>query len=347
MSMLFIFLVITLLVSAVSYYLMRIAKPLGLIAHPGGHRKHDHATPLVGGIAIVIGLFFGVFVFTNDVVNLLPSLALLCVVGVIDDRYKLPSWSRFLAQALAILLMVKLTGVQLTSLGFLVSNNELYLDGWSVPLTIFASIGVINAINMSDGMDGLAGSLLILVLVVLSLSTNQHSELLLVSIASIAGFLVWNFRLFRQRASIFMGDAGSTALGLLMAFLLISLTQQPTRELPPVSALWFMALPLFDAVTVLVLRPLRGQSPFAADRIHYHHLFERSGLSVNLRLLCILFIQAVFITVGYLMLKNDIAEYYQFYIVIEQIHKSHEMCHLCEGPLQNQHPSQKCLPCLK
>ena len=312
-ALLFVVFIVTLISC---YCFMRIAEPLGLIAYPGEHRQHDGATPLVGGIAIFIGLVCGVMVLANDATSLLPSLLLLCLAGVIDDRFKLPSWSRFVVQALAVLLMIEYTGVQLTSLGFLVSTNELALNTWSVPLTVFACIGVINAVNMSDGMDGLAGSLLLLVLIALALKTDSHHELILVTGVSIIGFLVWNLRLFRSNAAVFMGDAGSTMLGLVMAFLLISATQSITpaaqSELRPVSALWLLALPLFDAVSVLLLRPLRGQSPFSADRIHYHHLFERLGWSVNGRLLCILFAQSTFIFIGYSIHHYGVAESYQF-----------------------------------
>ena len=296
-----------------AYLLIRLAQPFGLIAEPGEHRKHTQPTPLVGGIAILFGLLVGILLFASQWLLLLPSLVLLCIVGVLDDRFKLPSWTRFVAQAIAVLLMINLTGVQLTGLGALVSANEVILNRWSVPLTIFACIGVINAVNMSDGMDGLVGSLLILVLLALLFSTQASASLIIIAIASIAGFLVWNIRLFKSKAMLFMGDAGSTVLGLLMAFLLVKSTQAPLMEMPPVTALWYLALPLFDAVTVLILRPLRGQSPFSADRIHYHHLFTRVGLSVNQALLCILLIQAFFIGVGYFMNANGIAQHYQFY----------------------------------
>lgn len=309
--MIFILVFVVSLIAA--YLLICAAKPLALIAYPGEHRQHNQATPLVGGIAIFIGLLIGIISVADDAINLLPSLVILCLVGAIDDRFKLPSWSRFIVQALAVLLMIELTGVQLTNLGSLIADHDILLNNWSMPLTVFATIGVINAVNMSDGMDGLVGSLLILILLALALSSNNSHTLIIVSIASIAGFLVWNLRLFRARARIFMGDAGSTMLGLLMAYLLIKLTQQPYQAMPPVTALWFLALPLCDTVAVLLLRPLKGRSPFTADRIHYHHLLKAGGLSVNQTLLCILLIQGAFIAAGFAMQTTNIADNVQFF----------------------------------
>lgn len=310
-------LILVFVITAISAYLLsRTANLLGLIAHPGEHRLHQQSTPLVGGIAIFIGLVAGYFLMTPDYANLLPGLALLCVVGALDDRFKLPSWTRFLAQGVAACLMIKLTGMQLTNLGSLVSDNDVLLHRWSIALTVFATIGVINAINMSDGLDGLAGCLVVLVLMALLLCNTTDRALIYISIASISGFLVWNLRIFRQYASMFMGDAGSTVLGLILAYLLITTTQQADINslinLAPVTALWFLALPLFDAVAVLLVRPLRGQSPFSADRIHYHHLLLDAGLSVNQVLVTALFVQAIFIVTGCVMGYFGLAEKLQF-----------------------------------
>ena len=98
-----------------------------------------------------------------------------------------------------------------------------------------------------------------------------------------------------------------------MAYLLMDITQGTDATLAPVSALWILALPLMDAVALLFLRPLRGQSPFSADRIHYHHLIQRMGFGVNLTLIMVIVLQTVFIAVGLHMYYYGIAEFVQFY----------------------------------
>lgn len=310
-------LIIIFTVSCVATYLfIKVANAIGLLAYPDQHRHHEQATPLLGGLAIFIGIVAGAYIVENNYVNLLPSLLLVCVVGLLDDRFKLPSIVRFLAQAVAAYLMIKLTGVELIDLGQLVSDETVTLGYWSTPLTIFAVIGVINALNMSDGLDGLAGSLVILVLFSLFLNGSSQVALITVTMASIFGFLVWNLRLIRLRARIFMGDAGSTTLGLLVAYLLIDATQQVGGTLAPVSALWLLALPLFDAVAVLLIRPLRGKSPFKADRIHYHHLLKDMGLSINQVLLVVLLLQSLLILIGLSFSWFNIAENIQFVLFL-------------------------------
>ena len=162
---------------------------------------------------------------------------------------------------------------------------------------------------MSDGHDGLAGSLILVVLVSL-LVIGVNARLILVCMAALVGFLVLNLRVFRARAKIFMGVAGSTMLGLLLAYLLIQ-ESQSNDGIRPVTALWLLALPLIDAVAVLLVRPLRGRSPFTADRIHYHHQLVDRGVSVNTTVAVAVFIQSVLAAVGIWAWKLKVPEHLQ------------------------------------
>ena len=294
------------------FLLSKFGTALGLLAEPGEHRRHQGVTPMVGGIGIYLGLLLGLLLFDNSFSLLLPSLFLMCGVGALDDRYKLPSWVRFLAQGAAAYLMLLLTSVALVDLGYLFTGDSRILMNtfWSTSMTIFACIGVINAINMSDGLDGLAGSLVFLVLLLLLILGHPSSGLILVSLGATAGFLFWNLRLGRPRAKVFMGDAGSTMLGILVAYLLIQYSQVE-NGIWPVTALWFLALPLIDAVAVLIVRPLRGRSPFAADRIHYHHQLLDRGLSVNSTLLIAIALQTLFVVLGLVLWRIHLAEHLQ------------------------------------
>jgi len=290
-----------------AYYLAAIAPRLKLLAVPSEHRRHQAPTPMVGGLAIYLGLLLGWLFIDAMNAGLIICLSLICYIGVLDDRYALPSWSRFLAQGLITYLMIRLTGVQLHSLGVLFFSEELILGSWSVPMTIFATIGVINAVNMSDGLDGLAGSLVLIVLLVLLFIGGDEVSLILAAVCSLSAFLVWNVRIRRERATIFMGDAGSTMLGFLLSYLLIKYSQQPTGIMP-VTALWLLALPLIDAVAVLIIRPLRGKSPFQADRLHYHHQLLDKNLSVNQVLIVLLVIQSLLAMLGLLLWRMEVNE---------------------------------------
>ncbi|NND81212.1 MAG: undecaprenyl/decaprenyl-phosphate alpha-N-acetylglucosaminyl 1-phosphate transferase [Gammaproteobacteria bacterium] len=299
------------------WWLQRYASELGLLAEPGEHRKHAQATPLVGGLAMMGGYLVASALSSQPaVVHLLPALLLLCVVGVIDDRYNISSTIRFLSQALAVILMIYFTGTLLTSLGLVFGEWGVELRGYSIPLTVFAAIGIINAVNMSDGMDGLAGSLALIVLSAIYFAGGQQTELMAIVAACVAGFLIWNLRVFRSQARLFMGDSGSTMLGLVLAYLLIEMTQGNNAQIPAVTALWFILLPLFDAVGVLMIRPLRGRSPFRADRSHYHHYLQNLGLSSNQSLLIIVLLQSIISVNALIALKVGIAEPIQLAIFL-------------------------------
>lgn len=295
-------------VVVLTYFLSLFAPRFELLAFPGEHRRHHRPTPMVGGISIFIGILFGLVVIDNSHQNILPSMLLLCAVGVLDDRFKLTSWVRIICQGVAAYMMIELTGVRLLSLGSLFSSEVIHLGTWSTPLTIFATIGVINAINMSDGLDGLAGLLTTLILTSILFISPELYNFSSISIAAIFGFLFWNLRIFRDRASVFMGDAGSTILGLIIAYLLIASSQEPFSYIQPVTALWLMALPLFDAVAVLLVRPVQGKSPFSADRIHYHHLIQNRGVNVNNTLLLALAVQCLLMLIGLWMLEYSVSD---------------------------------------
>ncbi|MGH1542050.1 MAG: MraY family glycosyltransferase [Arenicella sp.] len=302
--MVLIFFLAVVLSAASNGILMVLAPRYGLIAVPGQHRDHAKATPLTGGIAIFIAVVASLvitqpFVGLVDLLPFLLAAALLVVVGVIDDKHNLPFFWRLLVQVFAAWIMVQHSNI-LFDLGELFSNKTLFLGRFSTVMTIFATVGVINAINMSDGLDGLAGSQVLLALCVLSLFWFEfpYDALIVVTMGAISGFLLFNCRFRQHHARVFMGDAGSTLLGFLLAWLLINGSQQVDRLFDPIFAVWLLALPLFDTISVMLIRPLYGRSPFSADKIHlHHHIFDRVG-SVNLTLLFMLVLFLAYAAIG-------------------------------------------------
>lgn len=291
-----------------SRILMRYAAPLRLIETPSAHRVHGQPTPVVGGIAMALSMALVVAVSLPQYMPLFLVLGLLMLVGIADDISHLPSSIRLLLQALAVYLLIEVTGAKLTTLGFLYSDAPIALNAYAYPLTIFAGIGVINALNMSDGMDGLAGTLTVLCGLSLLLVGSSDSGLIALLVSALMGFLYFNARWFRTHAALFMGDAGSTTIGLLLTFLLINATQGTHATMAPVTALWLLALPLIDTVALLILRPLLGRSPFAADHLHYHHLLRDFGLSVNQTLAVVACVQGSLAVFGLTMAFNGVSE---------------------------------------
>ncbi len=265
-----------------------IAFRIGLSDFPQEQRRiHEQPTPLVGGIALFLAWSLGLLCLPAvpaEVGALWTGALLLLVVGVLDDRWEISHHFRFLAQIAACLLMALKAGVVLWDLGDLLPDGRtLSLGAFALLFTLFSAVGVINAINLSDGIDGLAAVLVLIALGsfwILAQSAGAGSWASLVSLlmAALLGFLCWNLPP-KGRALAFLGDGGSLFLGFILVWLLIQGSQGETRLFAPVTALWLVALPLNDTVAVMSQRLLAGQSPFRADRTHCHHLLLAAGCS--------------------------------------------------------------------
>ncbi len=282
--------------AALVLVLRPLAVSVGLVDLPGERKVHHGPVPLIGGLAIFVAVsavyllpaITGVAIPAADAVSFLLAGSLLVGVGLVDDFIELSATFRLVAQALAALLMIFGARVVLRDLGAMtLSGDTLELGLLAVPFTVFATLGVINAMNMSDGLDGLSGTLALTslsgFLVASWLWGDPGKAALLTAIAGgIVGFLLFNLRLpGRSRAVIFLGDAGSMFLGFSLTWFAISLSQGPEKVVTPAAALWFLMVPVIDAVAMMLRRIVKGRSPFAADREHLHHIFQLAGYSVN------------------------------------------------------------------
>jgi len=193
--------------------------------------------------------------------------------------------------------------VVLVDFGHLIGSGDLLSLGYlAVPLTVFSIVGVVNALNMMDGLNGLAASLVLITVIGLGViawsggNTRDIGMLWLLGAALLA-FLMFNVR-FNRHALVFMGDAGSLSLGFILAWFLVALSQGEQRLLAPVTALWLFALPLIDAVSTMVRRILLGRSPFLADQEHLHHILLAAGFSPKQVLILMLLIALAAACVG-------------------------------------------------
>jgi UDP-GlcNAc:undecaprenyl-phosphate GlcNAc-1-phosphate transferase len=270
--------------------LRRPAKLLGLVDTPGGRKAHDRPTPTIGGVAILIAFSFALVALLPKAASTLhpafwTGLSLLAVAGLVDDARGLKSWPKLAIQVLAAGLAVFWGGVQLQDLGSWPSGASIALGAIALPLTWLAIVGFVNAANMLDGVDGLAGGVLVVMLLWLAYAGSLAGAVLatqvaLVLAAALVGFLIHNMRSpFRRRASVFLGDAGSLSLGFAVAWLVIVISQAPDRAVSPVGLAWVVVLPVMDTVSLMARRLIRGQNPFHADRNHLHHILGRAGFS--------------------------------------------------------------------
>ncbi|MBF0380060.1 MAG: undecaprenyl/decaprenyl-phosphate alpha-N-acetylglucosaminyl 1-phosphate transferase [Magnetococcales bacterium] len=302
-----------------------LAPNLGLVDKPWGHKKHKNNTPLVGGIALFLGLMPAFFLFEiispyNE--RLWWASFLILAVGVWDDITGLSIYKRFFLEFIIATIITVGGGLTVKTLGNLIGFGEVELGVFAVPFTVICIVGVINALNMVDGIDGLLVGLTIVSLtamIYLATIVGRYgeAEIILIIISALIPVFIFNSRLLgQQTARIFMGDGGSKLMGLFLAWFTISLSQSYTPHnieqaepaFPAAGALWLLAIPLIELFSSILRRLLKGRNPFKPDLQHMHHLLLRAGFSVNHTLMIILgiaTIMAIVATVAFTALIAD------------------------------------------
>lgn len=297
--------------------LSHIAEKIGLIDQPNERKIHNKPMPLVGGLGMIMALSLTSLLFfpLAHLRGFFSGLIILTITGFLDDFKEIDHYWKFIAQAVAVTLMISFSKTVLLSFGDLFSTGQINLGIFAVPLTYFCVIGVINSINMIDGLDGLAGGLSLISLISFAILSyvNNQMELMYLSLGlggAVLGFLIYNW----PPSRLFMGDAGSLSLGFSLAFLSIAITQVKDSHVPPVAPLLILAIPIVDTVTVMIERILRGRSPFYADRTHIHHRLIHTGRGKKETLYIILSLSLLLnvIAVGGTILR--IPEYYLFLV---------------------------------
>ena len=307
--------------------LISLAHRIGLLDIPHGHKTHQQPTPLVGGLAIygallVLTFFHGAWPDLTAYRDLILVAAGLVLFGAIDDYRHLPVRIRLLVQAVIALGVSLVMHVQLNDVGDLLGNGLVHLDSLSLALTVFAMIGAMNAMNMVDGMDGLAGGHAFITLAALAVIAGLAGDsaaltMLAVIMAAIAGFLIFNLPIpGRRHAHVFLGDAGSMLLGLLICYFLVSFSQGENRLMSPVIALWVFALPLLDIFVVMVRRYQADRSLFAPANDHFHHRLLQRGFTVAQTASLLIAVQAIFGMIGVAANYYRVPEHVMFYVAL-------------------------------
>jgi UDP-GlcNAc:undecaprenyl-phosphate GlcNAc-1-phosphate transferase len=223
------------------------------------------------------------------------------LLGVLDDKHGLSVSLRMGIQVFLVSVVIVGAGGTITHLGAMF-GRDIPLGMFAVPFSVIAFVGGINAINMIDGADGMAGKMALIT--TLGVATIFYLagavELLPLTwamLGTLVGFLLLNSRLFVKRAWVFMGDAGSMWLGLVLGWFMAQVTRGSVSA-EPALVLWLFGIPLIDTLVVMARRMKRKQSPFAADRTHIHHVLEQAGLSVGRTVLVLGLAQLVLVGIG-------------------------------------------------
>lgn len=301
-------LIFTLLITP---FVIRIAWRIGAVDR-GGYRKiNGHKIPLMGGLAIVLPFlavcFLGIIQPTpifaqlgeryKDLALLAAGGVILATLGVIDDIRGLGAKEKFLVQIL-VALLVCLAGKTLimVNLPFIGTVNLGVVGG--MILTILWVVGMINAFNLVDGVDGLAAGLALVSSIGLGIvaALNGHTMVVLVCLGlagSLSGFLVFNF----HPAKIFLGDTGSLFLGFTMATISLLGASKTTGSIMLLTPMLALGFPIFDTVTSMIRRILRGRNPFIGDRSHTHHRLLDYGYTQR-QVVLILYSVAIMCTIS-------------------------------------------------
>lgn len=282
---------------------MRLAGKLKFVDVPDERKVHVMAIPRIGGVGMVLGTVASVFTWMNvghDIGVFLAGVLVIAAFGVWDDRANLNYKFKFAGQLLAVLIVVLPGCVLIDKLSFI--GGESLPHFVSIPLTVFFLLGMTNAMNLSDGLDGLAAgvSLLSLACVMVLATMAKAGDLVLMGLAILGatmGFLRYN----THPALVFMGDTGSQFLGFSLGVLAIWLTQKSNTALAPELPLLILGLPIIDTLVVMTQRIVRGQSPFKPDKNHFHHKLLDLGFDHYEAVLTIYVVQALFVVSAYLL----------------------------------------------
>ena len=278
-----------------------LAFAVGLLDAPGGRKFHEGFIPIIGGIAMFAGIFAG-FALLPFPAKFLHSVfaasLLLMVIGAVDDRFHLPATVRISSQIVAVLLMVFGAGLKLSDIGDPFGTGIISMGSFTLIFTMLVTLTMINAYNLVDGADGLAGTLTLIALLSVALVSDIHHLSAVAALtvsAAIIGFLLFNFPTpWNRRVRSFMGDAGSTMLGFAVVWITLGVSQGEARVISPVHCLWFAAIPIFDCLTCFVRRAMKGKSPFSPGRDHFHHILFRGGFTVRPALAILTGLQLVY-----------------------------------------------------
>lgn len=281
------------------FVLIRYADKFGLVDIPNERSMHDKMIPRGAGIPFVLSVFFTLLLFDFDYFityyYVYLAIAIVFISGIWDDYKNISPKIKFIFIFFASVLLY-MNDIAIYSFGTYF-GYEIILPVWFVfPFTFFAIAGYTNALNLMDGLDGLAASIAIVIFITFFAIGLEHKDELLMTLSSFFTVSILAFLLFNWNpAKIFMGDSGSLALGMVIVILSIHSLQYIT----PASVLFIIALPILDTFIVMTRRIQRGQSPFQADKNHMHHfLFNMKG-DVRYTVMILVMMQMVFSLIGY------------------------------------------------
>ncbi|MBE7011600.1 MAG: undecaprenyl/decaprenyl-phosphate alpha-N-acetylglucosaminyl 1-phosphate transferase [Ruminococcaceae bacterium] len=260
-----------------------IAKKIKAIDVPKDERRvHKKPIPLIGGLAIFYGFLISVLCFCDleePVIGILTGALIIVITGVIDDKYSLPAKVKLLMQIVAAV-VVLVFGIEIKYIENPFTNQYITFGWLSIPITIIWIVGVTNAVNLTDGLDGLAAGISTIaslsLLILIMFTDNVNLAIITAALAGAGfGFLPYNF----NPAKIFMGDTGSMFLGYMLACISVQGLMKTYTVISFAMPILVLGLPIFDTIFAIVRRLVTGRSIMSPDRGHLHHRLLDMGFS--------------------------------------------------------------------
>lgn len=279
------YLIISIIASvAINSILRNYAKTNNILVDiPDRSRKfHKRPTPLTGGTGIFVAIILSgkLYIDLNNLNGYIPEFTYYLMVSslpllllfLVDDYKGLKVSQRLLIQASISFYVIHTTGIQLESFGNLLGFGDINLGILSMPVTIFCVVGIMNAFNMIDGVNGLCcGCAMISLLLIGFHSGLIYDSMLVLIIGSMIGFLIFNLRIFGEKRGVFLGDSGSNLIGFWVAWSAIYCSQNILYNCHPITMVWFVAIPLLDCIGLIFARLKQGKSISSPGRDHIHH----------------------------------------------------------------------------
>ena len=317
---------------------MRLAKKVGAIDIPNDRRVNKKPMPRLGGIAVICGFLvstiyllivmnfektidlFGAEEYWLKLLGFFVGIIILGVTCFIDDAKGIPSWAKLIAQ-IAVAIIVVASGIRIENIGIPFLDNKLWLSDWlSYIITIAWIVGITNAINLMDGLDGLSSGITLIscisLIIIFTLNNSPLISILLITAlaGSIVGFLPFNF----SPARTFIGDTGSNFLGFSLAIISILGVAKTYTAIVLIAPIIVLALPIFDTLFAIVRRIIKGKSlkaVFKADKGHLHHRLMKRGYTQKQAVLILYAITATFGMFAIILLESGIWKALSFALI--------------------------------
>jgi UDP-GlcNAc:undecaprenyl-phosphate GlcNAc-1-phosphate transferase len=236
--------------------------------------------------------------------SLLICGALIIVIMTIDDLYSIRASLRLFFQSIIAIIMIVLSGETISNLGNLFGDGDIIMSKpLSIIFTVFCTVGIMNAFNMSDGLNGICASFGLIPLIFIGFSGPVHYGTIIL-MGVLMGFLSYNLGWLGKKRRAFLGDSGSNSIGFAVAVLCIYYSQGYSASgytINPVTSLWLVAIPLLDCLGVIISRAIKGVMPFRPGRDHFHHKLLGLGFSPKQILLIFVFLSITLCSIGFIL----------------------------------------------